>query len=141
MPAVAEFFYALPSTRRSAPALLAWWERRRLAFNAIVGATGLFSLLVIRLFAWLPPISSPRDVPWLFVAAYALAANMCYTLGFAIEWAFDRWLGTGAPPIGGILFRQGVIFACGLTLLPAFIAPVGWTLAVVERVLHVLGGL
>ena len=43
MNALTEFLFAAPAPR-STPAIIAWWERRRLAYNAWVGGAGLVSL-------------------------------------------------------------------------------------------------
>jgi hypothetical protein len=111
--------------RRTTLSTIGWWESRRGMYNVIVGGTGLFSLLVIRLITLVPP-----GVHFLFdwrpVAAYGLLANVCYTLGWGTELLLHRIMRQRAPAIGPALFRQGLAFSVGLTLLPIVLVSIGW---------------
>lgn len=107
-----------PTLMRSPIRIVRWWESRRLAYNVIVGATGLGTLvyangleLLLRQ-GWLP-------IPWQAIVAYGVAANACYTLGWFVENVVERWLGRPVYGLGPALFRHGVVFSVGLTLLPA----------------------
>jgi hypothetical protein len=111
--------------RQSAISTISWWESRRLSFNVIVGGTGLFTLLVVRMISMIPPGLPRMDLAGP-VVAYGLMANVCYTFGWGIEVALKRLMGNRAPLIGPALFRQGVAFSVGLTLLPILIVSVGW---------------
>jgi hypothetical protein len=111
--------------RRTAVSTLAWWEAKRGTFNLIVGGTGVFSLVVIRLISLVPP-GVPFQFDWRPVAAYGLLANVCYTFGWGIEMMLRRLMGRRAPAIGPALFRQGIAFSVGLTLLPIVIVSIGW---------------
>jgi len=64
--------------------------------------------------------------PLVGVLAYAALANFFYTGGWITELAFNAWWGNDPPRIGPILFRQGLIFAVGVTLLPVALAALGW---------------
>lgn len=56
--------------------------------------------------------------PWQPVVAYAVAANVCYSLGpIADVYILKRW-GPAYAAVGATLFRYGFVFAVGLTLLP-----------------------
>jgi len=111
--------------RRTTASLLNWWETRRATFNIVVGATGVVTLLVIRVISWMPPgVSVPFD--WRPVVAYGVAANVCYTFGFMLEATAQRIWGDKCPAIGPALFRQGLAFSVGLTLLPIAIVSIGW---------------
>ena len=46
MNTLVEFLFPAPA-RRTTPAIITWWERRRLAFNAWVGAAGMVSLTTV----------------------------------------------------------------------------------------------
>lgn len=112
-----DVLYPLPEVRRGPLGLLRWWESRRLVYNKVVGATGLFTLAGVLVFG--------RERAELFapglvvaVAAYAMLANVCYTLGWLTELLARRVWGEDAPEMGPLLFRQGLIFSVGLTLLP-----------------------
>lgn len=111
--------------RRTTISLLTWWESRRLLFNAAVGATGVVTLLVVSAIAWIPP-GLPMPLDWRPVVAYGLLANVCYTFGWAIEATAQRMWGDRCPKFGPALFRQGLAFSVGLTLLPIVVASIGW---------------
>jgi len=115
--------------RRTTLSLLSWWEARRGTYNLIVGATGLFSLLVIHLIAWLPP-GLPMHLGVQPILAFGLFANVCYTFGWGIEAVMQRVWGDKAPAIGPVLFRQGLAFSVGLALLPILLASIGWVVRV-----------
>lgn len=123
--ALTRFLYPLPA-RRSLGQIILWWEQRRLAYNLIVGATGIISLAVIALFSLLPPNPHLMGPPPLFILVYAVIANACYTLGWVLEGAAHTAWHDGVQPVGPVLFRQGLIFSVGLTLLPIVMAVVVW---------------
>ncbi|HSQ31411.1 MAG TPA: hypothetical protein VLN49_16260 [Gemmatimonadaceae bacterium] len=125
-----EILFPPADHRRTTLSLLSWWEARRGTFNLIVGATGLFTLLVLRLISWIPPfVDVPLD--WRPVAVYGLLANVCYTFGWGIESVAQRVWGDRCPAFGPALFRQGVAFSVGLTLLPILLVSFAWVVRVV----------
>jgi hypothetical protein len=85
----------------------------------------VFSLVVMRLISLVPP-GVPFMFDWRPVAAYGLLANVCYTFGWGIEMVLRRFMGRRAPAIGPALFRQGIAFSVGLTLLPILLVSIGW---------------
>lgn len=124
-----ELLFPPADYRRTTLSLLTWWEARRMAYNVIVGGTGLFTLLVIRLISLLPPgLPSPLD--WRPVLAYGVIANVCYTFGWATEALAQRIWGDRCPAIGPALFRQGLAFSVGLTLLPILVISIAWLVRV-----------
>jgi len=132
-----EVLYPLPDIRRTPLSLLRWWESRRLTFNKAVGTAGLVTLAGFSVMALLPP--NPMrvsDLPALLVGAavYGVLANGCYSLGWLAEMAAQRLWGRRAPDIGPLLFRQGLIFSVGLTLLPLLLAVFIWVVRVVAAV-------
>jgi len=132
-----ETLYPLPDVRRTPLSLLRWWESRRLVYNKAVGAAGLVTLAGFSVMALLPPDPMPvRNLPGLLVGAaiYGVLANGCYSLGWLAELAARRLWGRQAPDIGPLLFRQGLIFSVGLTLLPLLLACLIWVARVVEVV-------
>jgi hypothetical protein len=125
-----ELLYPPADYRRTTLSMLSWWEARRGTYNIIVGGTGLFTLLVLRLISWLPPfVGFSFDVRP--VLAYGVLANVCYTFGWAIESVAQRLWGDKCPPLGPALFRQGLAFSVGLTLLPILLMSFGWTVKVI----------
>ena len=111
--------------RRTTISLLTWWEARRLLYNGIVGVAGLFTLVMVRLIAWLPP-GVRYEFDWRPVAAFALLANVCYTFGWGIEAVAQRIWKDRCPALGPALFRQGVAFSVGLALLPILLVSFTW---------------
>ena len=105
--------------------LFAWWESRRVAYNAIVGGAGLVTFATLQLISFLPP-HLPLQVPWQVVVAYGIGANVCYSFGYLMEWLLDRWWGDEVAPVGPTLFRHCLVFSVGLTVLPIGIAWVGY---------------
>jgi len=126
-----EMLFPPAAERRTTASLLMWWESRRMIFNGIVGVTGLFTLLVIRLIAFVPP-GVPCPFDWRPVVAYGVLANVCYTFGWAIESVAQRLWGEKCPTIGPALFRQGLAFSVGLTLLPILLMSITWVVRVVS---------
>lgn len=136
MTALARLLFPLPAVRRSPSTILLWWERRRLTYNAIVGTTGLVSLATLRVLEWLPPHTQEMRVPWILVVVFGLAANACYTLGFLLEALFHQLWGDDVAPVGPTLFRHGLVFSVGLTLLPILIGWVGYLVTVAQYLLR-----
>jgi len=115
-----------PTLVRSPLRVVHWWESRRLAYNAIVGATGLVTLTYLvaleRFFFDPGPVQLPQIL--IGVAAYGIAANVCYTAGWIVENLVERWLKRPVYGLGPALFRHGLVFSIGLTLIPALVVTV-----------------
>ena len=122
---LADVLFPPADQRRTTLSLLTWWESRRLMFNAVVGGTGLFTLFVVYLISFIPP-GAHMPIAWQPIAAYGVLANICYTFGWAIEAAAQRIWGDNCPKFGPALFRQGLAFSVGLTLLPILLMSFTW---------------
>lgn len=133
MSQLVDVLYPVPDLRRTPLSSLRWWESKRLVFNKAVGAAGLVTLGAVSLFAVLPP--HPASIPLggmlAMAAVYGVLANGCYTLGWVTEMAARKVWGPRAPDIGPLLFRQGLIFSVGLTLLPVLLAVLSWVVRIV----------
>ena len=125
MSALTRFLYPVAAPRSIDP-IVAWWERRRLAYNAIVGGVGIVTLSIVSFLGVIPP--SPRwpVVPLLPVLVYGVMANVCYTLGWVVEGAAHVVWGRELRPSGPIFFRQGLLFSIGLSLLPIAVGVLDW---------------
>lgn len=120
-----ELLFPPADYRRTTVSLFTWWEARRGMFNVVVGTSGLVTLAFVRLISWMPPgLQIPFD--WRPVVAYGVLANICYTFGWGIEATAQRIWGDKCPAFGPALFRQGLAFSVGLTLLPILITSMGW---------------
>jgi hypothetical protein len=107
-----------PTLLRSPLRVVRWWESRRLAYNGIVGGLGLATLLYGQGLSLLVR-GETLGIPWQAIAAYGIAANVFYTGGCVVENLVERWLGRPTYGLGPALFRYGLAFSVGLTLLPA----------------------
>ena len=130
-----EFLYA-PPARRSTPAILAWWERRRLAYNAFVGAAGMVSLGAVGAAGVLLGEGVNLVGGLAGAAVFGVMANVCYFLGPATEVVLEKLWGRRVLPAGPVLYRMGLTFSVGLALFPTLLVVM---LMTARLVLGVLG--
>ena len=103
--------------------IILWWERRRLLFNLIVGATGILTctlLLVGEMFAEkkFGDVEAGSPILAVFgIFAYGIMANICYTGGWISELVAKYVWKEQAENLGKITFALGIIFSVLLTLL------------------------
>jgi hypothetical protein len=133
MSALTRILFPLPDYRRTPMTLLRWWESRRLTYNVAVGGAGLLSLGVLEFFSVLPPRLPGPAFPWQGVVVYVVLANLGYSLGWAVEVGMRALWKERAPDAGPAMFRQGLTFAVGLTLLPIPMAALSWVVRLVSR--------
>jgi hypothetical protein len=107
-----------PTLMRSPLRVVHWWESRRPAYNLAVGATGVGTLVYANALSLLAR-GDWLGVPWQPIVAYAVAANVFYTLGWVVENGVERWLNRPVYGLGPALFRHGLVFSVGLTIFPA----------------------
>ena len=133
MSALTRILFPLPDYRRTPVTLLRWWESRRLTYNVAVGGAGLVTLGCLALFSVLPPGLPGPVFVWRGVVVYAVLANLGYSLGWLAEVAMRALWREKAPDAGPALFRQGLSFAIGLTLLPIPLMGLSWLARVFSR--------
>ncbi|MEP6732788.1 MAG: hypothetical protein ABJE10_19240 [bacterium] len=121
MTALARLLFPVPARRRTPATLLVWWESRRPTYNLLVGGTGVLTLATLQGLSWLPPHLS-FQVPWQLVVLYGVTANICYSFGYLFDALLARMFGDEIAPVGPTLFRHGLVFSVGLTLLPIGVA-------------------
>ena len=107
-----------PTILRTPLRIVQWWESRRLAYNLVVGVTGLGTLAYANILSLIAR-GFLMPVEWQLIVLYGLVANGFYTLGWVIENIVERWLGRPVYGLGPALFRHGLVFSVGLTLFPA----------------------
>lgn len=113
-----------PTLIRSPGSVVQWWERRRLAFNLVVGATGVGTVAWVALLDWIFGRGNLTLAPWQLIVLYGVAANVCYSLGWVAELLIERFLKRPVYGLGPALFRHGLVFSVGLTLFPAALVTV-----------------
>jgi len=121
MNTLTEFLFPAPA-RRSTGAIVSWWERRRLAYNAFVGAAGLVSIGTVSLVSTILGAGVPRGEFWIVPIAFAAMANVCYLLGPVTELLVNNLWGRQVLPTGPVLYRMGLTFSVGLALFPTLLA-------------------
>lgn len=136
MSALTEFLFAAPASR-STPAIIAWWERRRLAYNAWVGAAGLVSLGAVGFYDALSGGEGIFPEALIAAAVFGGTANICYFFGPATEFLFEKLWGRAVLPTGPLLYRMGLTFSVGLALFPTLLT----VMLVALRVILALLGL
>ena len=134
MSALTEFLFPAPAPR-SARAILAWWERRRLGYNVWVGAAGTVSLAAFALASVALSGRVQVEASLIGAAIFGFMANVCYLLGPTTEILVDKLWGREVLPVGPALFRMGLTFSVGLALLPTLLVAIA---LVVRTVLGIL---
>ncbi len=123
--ALVEFLYPAPAPRTTW-GIVKWWESRRLPYNLLVGGTGLVSWGAFHVLTSLPPSAVSLPSLWQGVVVYGVMANLCYFLGPAAEVVVHRLFKGELLPTGPGLYRMGLTFSVGLTLLPTLLATMDW---------------
>lgn len=134
--ALTEFLFAAPASR-STPAIIVWWERRRLAYNASVGAAGLVSLGTVGFANTLMGGDSMFPEALVVAAVFGGMANLCYCFGPAAELLFEKIWGRRVLPTGPMLYRMGLTFSVGLALFPTLLT----VMLMIARVVLAIFGL
>lgn len=128
-----ELLFPLPASRRTVLGIVTWWESRRLLYNLIIGACGIVTVAVLIIASLVAGRDPLRESPVVPIIAYAIMANFCYTLGPLIEITLERVWKDRVLPVGPALFRQGLAFSIGLTLLPIPVVIAASMLRIVTR--------
>ena len=131
MKALTEFLFPAPA-RRTTASIIGWWEKRRLAFNTMVGGAGLVSVGVATIVSALPPNAHPTGlVPWQPIVVFGVLANLFYLFGPTVEVLVEKLSRGSILPTGPVLYRMGLTFSVGLALFPALIVMIEWVFRIV----------
>jgi len=110
--------------------IIRWWEIRRIAYNGILFVIGIASILGMELLmSRVIPVGEDAVEPMglaLGVIMYAIVANLCYTLGWAVELGTRIADGVAARSRSRKLFVAGLWFSCLLTTVPFWFGLVFW---------------
>jgi hypothetical protein len=116
MTALTKFFFRAPYAQPSTPEIWRWWEKRRLTYNLALLAAGLPSVALLTVLGlWTGQFEWSILGP---ILAYAVLANLCYTLGPIADSLIMKVAGREHAEAGPMLFRYGFVFSVLLTLLP-----------------------
>ena len=111
--------------------IIRWWELRRLLYNGLLLVVGAAAVIGTEwLLSKVIPAGNNALEPTALamgVVAYAILANIYYTLGWVVELYGRRKDPLAARRRGQRLFRFGTIFSCILTCLPFWFACVYWS--------------
>jgi hypothetical protein len=108
--------------------VIAWWELRRLLYNAIVFVAGMVSIVIIFIAISATDESGDADfTPFLGIFLAATVANFCYTFGWIVELA-ARAVGYNKSTLGPGLFAVGTLFSILVVSLPAVLWILIWIL-------------
>jgi hypothetical protein len=132
MTSLTRYFFMPVYAPRSAWSVIGWWESRRTLYNATLAVAGGLSIAAAQLLTLVVPETQRAPFPWAVVLVYAILANVCYSLGPAVDLFIRRRWGDEYSAVGPALFRYGFVFAVGLTLLPIPLV----ILQIVLRLLH-----
>lgn len=98
-------------------AAFAWWEKKRLLYNLIMGISGVFLILLDR-------VENFNFYSLIGILLFGLAANACYFTGFLLEACLRHYFNiqtdfTNRRPV---IFWIGTILSLGLMLMLLFLA-------------------
>jgi len=134
-------FTDVPAIRRNALDVVIWWEKRRIAYNLVVGLAGVASLTIAVIFLTLPPrvfVSSYWDYPIpdgffaiFAVILFAIAANVCYTLGWIAELGLRKLAPDRARRLSTLAIKAGFVFSVIIIFGYAGLCGAHWVFRVV----------
>ena len=113
----------------SAKDVIAWWESRRVLYNLLVGAAGIFSCMIVAVdvastrYLWRAGGELPDPPIFLVfgILAYGIAANLCFTFGWVAELGIRSLWPAESDRLAVLSFKIGLVFSVFLTLIPGFI--------------------
>jgi hypothetical protein len=80
----------------------------------------------------LPPFAHNLTFTWGPIIGFGVLANICYLLGPTVETAIEKLGGGKILPTGPALFRMGLTFSVGLTMLPTLLASMDWVFRIIR---------
>ena len=97
-----------------------WWGERRLAYNIIIGLSGVLSIVI----CWIAGFSMDLIKVCIIAFTYAIAANIIYTGGWLAESLLRRAnnFDTNIYYTGPIFFAMGLTFSILFTFFGGLLA-------------------
>ena len=104
-----------PEKRDNISLAFAWWEKKRILFNFLVGFSGIIGVFLnFQFFDW-------NDI--FLIIFYGLFVNLMYSIGFLLE-VFDDYYFKSKLKLHSfrlVLFLIGSIFSCIITFVMAVV--------------------
>ena len=126
------WFFAVPTGKRTLWTIIAWWELRRIAYNLIVGSVGVCSLLLFFFFITHSGALGPgedAEEPMGIIAAPFLM-NICYSSGVFLEILLFWRNREQSREVGPKLLRIGFYFSLVVVLIPSVLWGLTWLIHV-----------
>lgn len=100
--------------------IIFWWGERRLAYNIIVGISGLSALLLCWIFGW----QMDALLVGIIAFSYGIAANIIYTTGWIAEGLLRKANNYRLDIfyVGPIFFAMGLVISIILTFFGGLLA-------------------
>jgi hypothetical protein len=117
----ATWMFSGQSSPGTAWQVIAWWEKRRIPFNLLVGA---YAAVCLAVFFWAIATSGHLEpaedaVEPLALLAAPIGINMFYTLGWLVEVPARSFMPGLSPRFGAFLLKLGLGLGLALITVPA----------------------
>jgi hypothetical protein len=137
--AFVRWLFAAPPEPTSARDTIAWWERRRLAYNLLIGATAIVCFAIYCVSITSTGVLEPgEDIvePVALMAAplVVILINICYTAGWLVDAPLRSFFPSLSSRFTSRLFLLGFVFSLFVVSFPA----VFWVGYRLLQLIHVL---
>ncbi len=125
---------APPQAPLTPGAIIIWWERRRVGYNAYLAIIGIASLLLLLFFTSRSSLTDTGDdfIQPLAVLIAPVFANIAFTGGWIVQLIMRAVFRDTSPDTGPTLLKAGLIISTIVVLLPAATWGVTWMASLVR---------
>ena len=136
------WLFTPPSEPTSSGDAVAWWERRRIPYNLIVGAVAIVAFIIYCVAITCTgtgALQPGEDIiePLALIAAPIIAPiviNICYTAGWLLDAPLRAFVPSLSPQFTSRLFAAGFAFSLFVVSFPALY----WVAYLLLQLLHVI---
>jgi hypothetical protein len=131
--------FSAPSAPPSPSDTIVWWERRRLAYNALIGTAAIACFLIYCLSIASTGVLQPGEdivepIALLAAPLVVILINVCYTLG----WLIDAPLRVFFPSLSSRFTSRLFLLGLGFSLIVVSFPAVYWSSYRVLQLVHVI---